>query len=165
MLRQRTADWDLAADIHQDTFVIVIERLRSGQFKPPFHLAAFIRQTAVNLHISQLRKQHRRSTIGDDEWINEHVDDPTAGPIASLESNEARELVRQLVNEMRTDRDREILRRFYLSEESKHSVCKELDLDSTHFDRVLFRARQRLRQLLKTYLKIPVDNKKLPKTH
>lgn len=153
MLRQRTADWDLAADIHQDTFVVVIERLRKGELDHPERVAAFIRQTAINIHLGALRKQRRRATDPDSERVALAADQ-NAGPVAQLESSEARLLVRQLIEEMRVDRDRQMLRRFYISEESKPSICRDLELDSAHFDRVLHRARQRLRELLQQHLSL-----------
>ena len=45
-------------------------------------------------------------------------------------------------------RDREILRRFYVEEEDKDSICKDLKIDGTHFNRVLFRAKARFREAI-----------------
>jgi hypothetical protein len=47
-----------------------------------------------------------------------------------------------------TSRDREILIRFYLDEEDKDSICSSLRLSEAHFTRVIFRARNRFRELL-----------------
>ncbi len=49
-----------------------------------------------------------------------------------------------------TDRDRQILYRFYIAEEDKERICADLDLSSLHFNRVLFRARQRFKDLLES---------------
>jgi RNA polymerase sigma-70 factor (ECF subfamily) len=49
-------------------------------------------------------------------------------------------------------RDRELLRRHYLEEADKQATCQVLGLDSAHYDRVLFRARQRLGKLLQRWL-------------
>ena len=49
---------------------------------------------------------------------------------------------------MDSQRDRTLLVRFYLDEEEKESICQDLRLDARQFDRVLHRARQRLRQVL-----------------
>ena len=45
-------------------------------------------------------------------------------------------------------RDREILRRFYVEDQDKEDICRALNLDSLHFNRVLFRAKKRFRKLL-----------------
>ena len=45
-------------------------------------------------------------------------------------------------------RDRDILVRFYLNDEAKEEICRELRLSEEHFNRVIFRARNRFRELL-----------------
>jgi RNA polymerase sigma-70 factor (ECF subfamily) len=57
---------------------------------------------------------------------------------------------------MPTARDRDLLVRFYLNDESKEDICASLDLTDEHFNRVLFRARNRFRELLERrgYLKL-----------
>ena len=49
---------------------------------------------------------------------------------------------------MPTQRDREVVKRFYLDEEDKDAICRDLGLSALHFDKVIFRARQRMRSLL-----------------
>jgi RNA polymerase sigma-70 factor (ECF subfamily) len=56
-------------------------------------------------------------------------------------------LVRRVLAEMPSERDRQILFRFYLAEDDKESICLDLGLTSLHFNRVLFRARERYREL------------------
>jgi len=48
---------------------------------------------------------------------------------------------------MRSERDHQILFRFYLQEQEKAEICRDLGLTSLHFNRVLFRARERYRAL------------------
>lgn len=45
--------------------------------------------------------------------------------------------MRQLIRELPTERDRQLLLRFYVTEEDKESLCADLGLDSLHFNRVL----------------------------
>jgi RNA polymerase sigma-70 factor (ECF subfamily) len=61
--------------------------------------------------------------------------------------------VRRLIGELDTDRDRQILYRFYIAEEDKERICADLELSSLHFNRVLFRARQRFKELLEGFEK------------
>jgi len=56
--------------------------------------------------------------------------------------------LRDVLAGMPVARDREILRRFYLEEEDKDSVCRALAIDPGHFHRVMFRARERFRLLV-----------------
>ena len=48
-------------------------------------------------------------------------------------------------------RDREILVRFYLQEEEKDAICRDLALEADQFDKVLHRARARLKELLESH--------------
>ena len=57
-------------------------------------------------------------------------------------------VVARLLEELGVSRDREILRRYYVDEADKAQICGELDISPTHFNRVLFRAKQRFRTLL-----------------
>lgn len=60
-------------------------------------------------------------------------------------------IVRRLIGELPTDRDRQLLLRFYVAEEEKERICSDLGLDSLHFNRVLFRARHRFKELLERF--------------
>ena len=61
MLTQRTGDKQLAEDLHQDTFRIVLERLRSQtRLNDPSKLSGFIHRTALNVYIDHVRKNTRR---------------------------------------------------------------------------------------------------------
>ena len=56
----------------------------------------------------------------------------------------------RVLAEMTTPRDRELLVRYYLRDEDKAAICRGLGLTEAHFNRVIFRARERFRALLET---------------
>lgn len=147
ILKRRCADPQLAADLAQDTFIIVITKARSGEINKPDAVAGFIRQTGVNLMIAHFRKEKRRATEAHGE-VNFEVPDQKTNIARAVESNQTLELVSQLMGELKISRDQDILHSFYIKEEDKTSICKRLDLTAEHFDRVLFRARARLKQLI-----------------
>jgi RNA polymerase sigma-70 factor (ECF subfamily) len=147
MLRRAAGDPALADDLHQETFRIVLERLRERGLEDPERLAGFLHRTAKNLLVAGYRKTARRKTDGEAEGM-EAVPDPSSGPLQERLREEEAALVRRLIGELETDRDREILYRFYLAEEDKERICADLGLSSLHFNRVLFRARQRFKELL-----------------
>jgi RNA polymerase sigma-70 factor (ECF subfamily) len=137
----------LAEDLHQETFRIALERLRRRELDEPEGLAGFLRGIARNLAIADRRKAARRRTETDEEELARAV---SAGPgqLSAVLLDEEAETVRQLIRELPTERDRQLLLRFYVSEEEKESLCTDLGLDNLHFNRVLFRARQRFKELL-----------------
>lgn len=147
LLKHLTRDVHLADDLHQETFRVVIEKIRQSEIRQPERLSAFIRGIARNLWIGEWRKRKRRATEESVDNIHEPVD-PSPSALGQAMLTEDRGRVRHLLKGMRSSRDREILFRFYISEESKDSVCSSLELSPSQFNVVLFRARQRFRQLL-----------------
>jgi RNA polymerase sigma-70 factor (ECF subfamily) len=147
LLRRLGAAPELADDLHQETFRIVLERLRKKELDEPEGLAGFLRGTARNLMIGERRKTARRRTEADDEEVAQAVH-PAPSQLSAVLLDEEAETVRRLIRELPTDRDRQLLLRYYVSEEEKESLCIDLGLDSLHFNRVLFRARQRFKEIL-----------------
>jgi RNA polymerase sigma-70 factor (ECF subfamily) len=147
LLKRRTRDPELALDLRQDTFRVAIEKLRSSPLNEPEHLAAYLRAVALNLLIAQRRKDTRRATTADSDAI-ETVADERGGPFENVSREQVRAAVGTLLRELGTPRDREILTRLYIKEDDKDAICAELGVDSVHFNRVLFRAKQRFRELL-----------------
>jgi RNA polymerase sigma-70 factor (ECF subfamily) len=147
LLRRLGAAPELADDLHQETFRIVLERLRKKALDDPEGLAGFLRGTARNLMIAERRKTARRRTESDDEEVAQAVH-PAQSQLSAVLLAEEAETVRRLIRELPTDRDRQLLLRYYVGEEEKESLCGDLGLDSLHFNRVLFRARQRFKEIL-----------------
>lgn len=152
LLRRLGASPELADDLHQETFRVVLERLRRKELDDPAGLAGFLRGTARNLLTAERRKTARRKTDADDEELAQTVH-PAPSQLSSVLHDEEAEIVRTLISELPTDRDRQLLLRFYVAEEEKESICAALSLDSLHFNRVLFRARQRFKELLERFEK------------
>lgn len=147
LLEQRTGDVELAADLHQEVFCIVLQRLRRRPLEEPEKFAAFLHQTAKNQLIGHRRKVARRQTDADSDAVARAADHRHSQLDDVLQDEQTR-LVRRLLGELASARDRGILMRFYLYEEEKATICRDLELTEAHFNRVLFRARQRFKQLI-----------------
>lgn len=151
MLTARTHDAVLAADLRQDTLIVAIEKLRNDGLGEPHKLAGYLSGIARNLVIAHRRKQARQKTSSDTDLIDRCADQ-RQGHYEHIEAEENAALVHRLLAELRVDRDREILTRVYVYDQDKDSICSELSLDSLHYNRVLYRARQRLRELLEAHV-------------
>jgi RNA polymerase sigma-70 factor (ECF subfamily) len=147
LLRRLGASPELADDLHQETFRVVLERLRGRGLDDPAGLAGFVRGTARNLLVAERRKTARRRTEADPDGLA-RAPHPAPSQLAAVLLDEEAETVRRLIRELPTDRDRQLLLRFYVAEEDKATICADLDLDSLHFNRVLHRARQRFKEIL-----------------
>lgn len=145
MLRHRANNSELAKDIAQETWRITLEKVRAGQLKDPSKLAAFIVQIGKNqLTMSYRGAVNTRTTSM--ESVPEGTDDKNQ-PQQILERHNTALLVRKLLGELSTPRDKEIMMRFYIKEQNKHVICQELGLDDIHFNRVLYRAKERFKKL------------------
>jgi RNA polymerase sigma-70 factor (ECF subfamily) len=146
-LRRITRDSFLADDLHQETFRVVLPRLRSGDLEQPEKLAGFILRTGRNLALGNTRRHARRGDYAPSEPPAEPPD-PAPGQLDHVLRREAAEAVQHLIAELPAERDREILLRFHVAEEEKETICTELGLTSLQFNVVLFRARQRFKELV-----------------
>ena len=145
VLKQLLRGGPEADDLFQETFRLAIEKLRGGELRDPATLPRFMTSVARNLAINHFRVTTRRRTDADSEAVARVPDAPEQ--LGRLLLDEKAVLVRQLIRELPTDRDRQVLYRFYIAEEEKAAICDDLGLDSLHFNRVLHRARLRYRQL------------------
>jgi RNA polymerase sigma-70 factor (ECF subfamily) len=138
---------ELARELCQETLVILIKRLRAEGLTDPAELAGFAAQTARNLAIAHHRKEGRRRTDANLEAI-ESVADPQRGQTEQVAAGRLGAIVHRLLGELPTDRDRTVLKRFYLQEELKADICRDLNMSDLAFNQILFRARNRFRDLL-----------------
>jgi RNA polymerase sigma-70 factor (ECF subfamily) len=127
----------------------VLEKLRNGELREPSRLPGFIAQIARSLAIEHYRKATRRKTEPDSEALADVPDTAAgrSGQLAELLVRERSDLVRQVIQELGTSRDRDILLRFYIAEEDKDRISADFGLSSLQFNRVLHRARERYREI------------------
>ena len=147
-LARQCGDETMAEDIAHDTFVTVIQRLRGDGIDKPERLSAFILSTAKNLLLGQFRKNKRRQTEADTQVVERATSDEPSQE-EHLTRVHTAELVREVLDDLPNPRDRELLVRFYLDEEDKDSICETLALSSLHFNRVIHRARNRMKSAIK----------------
>lgn len=146
ILRSVARESALVEDLYQDTMRTLLERIRAGGVRAPAQLAAFVASVARNLATEHFRDSRRRTEPGSDA-ILERLEDFSPNAHEMAVRAEQAELVRRILEELPMERDRELLRRFYLGQESKDQLCADYDLSSLQFNRVLHRARERFREL------------------
>ena len=146
LILQRVRDPEVAADILQDAAVTTLEKLRSGAIAHPENLGGYLYRVALN-HLRNHRRKDR-SAVSSAEGLDELADGDEEGDCERVGKAQWYVAVRELLEEMPAARDRDILVRFYLSDEDKGKICRELNLSQQHFNRVIFRARNRFREIL-----------------
>lgn len=151
LLARHTSGRPEAEDLFQDTFRVALEKLRQGELRDPSRLPGFLAGLARNLAIEHYRKGARRRTDADSEAV-EAVATAAGGQLGELMTSEHAALVRRVIGELANERDRELLYRFYIAEEDKDEIAAAYDLSGLQFNRVLYRARQRYKELYEARL-------------
>jgi RNA polymerase sigma-70 factor, ECF subfamily len=148
ILVRQTRNFALAQELCQETLIIVLKRLRSQPLDTPEKLSAFVAQTARNLAFAERRKEKRRRTDAAGEEMND-MPDEQRDQEDDAQRESAAAAVRAVLAEMKSARDRMLIVRYYLREEDKDVICRELNVTPPSFNVVLFRARSRFLELLK----------------
>jgi RNA polymerase sigma-70 factor (ECF subfamily) len=147
LLLRRIGDAALAHDILSDAIETTVRKLNAGQIRRPDEAAGYVYQVAMNL----LRNHRRNAGNRPDRRADPAQLDSLPAQARQAEETLDRRIadrVRAIIEQLPTPRDREIVKRFYFDEDDKDAICRDLDLSPLHFDKVIFRARQRLRSLL-----------------
>ncbi len=134
-----------------DTFLIVVQAIRRGELREPERLMGFVRTVVrrqVAAHIDQA-VQSRRERVDVDSGIQ--VMDARFNPEEVLVIKERSEIVERALRGV-SDRDREILTRFYLLEQTQDEICREMSLTETQFRLLKSRAKSRFGELGKKKL-------------
>jgi len=147
LVARRIGDDERARDIVQEVFYIAIRKLRDTDLQQPERLAGYLRGIAVRTVQNAVRKRQREPIPVDVDAVNS-MPDPIPGQFRQLAETQAREAVREMLGDLKVDRDRDLLMRYYVYDEDKEVICEALGLDGLHFNRVLFRARKRFRKCL-----------------
>lgn len=146
LILRRVRDPEVAADILQDAAVTTLEKLRSGEIERPENLGGYLYRVALN-HVRNHRRKDR-SPLSSAEGLEELRDAEEDADWAWCGRPQWAAAARKMLSEMPAARDRDLLVRFYLNDEAKEHICRDLQLSHEHFNRVIFRARNRFRELL-----------------
>ncbi len=125
-----------------DTFLIVVQAIRRGELREPERLMGFVRtivRRQVASYIDEL-VQSRREDGGD--IMDDVIPDSRRNPEQNLALRQKIELMKSILRGL-GERDREILTRFYINEQTQEQICQDLDLSDTQFRLLKSRAKAR----------------------
>lgn len=129
-----------------DTFLIVVQAIRRGDLREPERLMGFVRTVVrrqVAAHIDQVVHSRRDEMHLD---VGVRVADGRRNPEQSMAYLQKGEFMRDILRQL-SDRDRAILTRFYLHEETQEEICAEMGLTETQFRLLKSRAKARFGEL------------------
>ncbi len=146
LARRLTRNEADAEDLYQETLILALEKIRRHEVREPERLAGFLRALVKNLSVQRYRRRSYDVEKPSDT-LPDTPDERQPNALGNLLHRERSGLTRRLLTELKVSRDRDVLFRFYIAEESSPRICQDLDIEPDHFYRVLHRARQRYRRL------------------
>lgn len=136
---------DLEDRVH-DAFLIITQSIRRGDLRDPERLMGYIRTVVRRQVAAQIETvvQSRRNCSPADVGfaLRDHHPDPEVEVIQRQNTQVAIRLLQSI-----PPRDREILTRFYLREQTAQEICRDLDLTETQFRLIKSRAKARFGEL------------------
>ncbi len=141
---------ELEDKVH-DTFLIVVNAIRRGDLREPERLMGFVR-TVVRRQVAAYIEQavHNRREQADLE-SGIAVADRKQNPEQEAMIRQKAELMESALSAL-SERDREILVRFYLKEQAQEQICREMDLTETQFRLLKSRAKAKFGEIGKKKL-------------
>lgn len=136
---------DLDDKVH-DIFLIVILAIRGGELREPERLMGYVR-TVLRRQVAgyienALHTRLRQTGLDKGEPLSDRRPDPERRAIERQNT----ELAMRVLNGVRK-RDREVLIRFYLKEQTAPEICRDMDLSDTQFRLIKSRAKTRFGEL------------------
>jgi RNA polymerase sigma-70 factor (ECF subfamily) len=129
-----------------DTFLIVVNAVQRGDLREPERLMGFVRtivRRQVAAYIDQAVQTRRELADMDGGVV---VADTHSNPEQKAIGKQNEDLMRQVLRSM-SSRDRDILMRFYLQEQSQEQICADMNLTETQFRLLKSRAKARFGEL------------------
>jgi RNA polymerase sigma-70 factor (ECF subfamily) len=133
-------------DLVQDVLVRVLEKLRAGALREAEALPAYVQATIAHVTAAFYRNPMNYVAAARDDANSAPASDPD--PVETAAAEQMQRRLRSLLDELPMARDRQLLALFYLEEQDKEAVCRVLGIDEGHFHRVVFRARERFREIV-----------------
>ncbi len=147
LMQRKLNTRERAADLLNDAVVIALEHMRSGRLAGSERIAGYVFRVTMNLLRNHQRNMDNRLDLRATPDSLPSLS--TTGDI-DLDQQRIKQLVRVVIESLDSARDREIVRRYYLDEEQKEHICALLGVTPLNFDKIVFRARQRLRASLES---------------
>jgi RNA polymerase sigma-70 factor (ECF subfamily) len=136
---------DLDDRVH-DLFLVITQSIQRGELREPERLMGFVR-TIARRHVAATidGAVHARRTQVDVN-IRTELSDQTPDPERRVIQQQNQELAMRVLGSLQK-RDREVLMRFYLQEQSPEQICREMYLTPTQFRLIKTRAKARYTEL------------------
>jgi RNA polymerase sigma-70 factor (ECF subfamily) len=152
LLYRQLGPQDLDDKVH-DVFVIITEAICNGELREPERLMGYVHTVVRRQVASHIDRAIHLRRYRVDVDFQESVSDKRPDPEREAINRENLGLAMRVLQSI-PKRDREVLTRFYLNEESVDEICQNMDLSETQFRLIKSRAKARFGELGKRRLAI-----------
>ncbi len=165
-LLRRRLPIEEAKDRLHEVFLILIDAIQSGRIADPRAFPGYAVTVAKRQAWMQIRDRSGARECNCDEGVMERTfADSKDDPYKILAAAEQNKLLHRALESLHP-RQREVLRRFYVSEESKEEICAAMNLTETQFRLLKSRAKARFGEVGRDALmrKAPLRKSAMPST-
>jgi RNA polymerase sigma-70 factor (ECF subfamily) len=147
LLWRQLGHQDLDDRVH-DIFLMVVQSIQRGEVREPERLMGYVRtvvrrQTAGYIE-NAMNTRRRHVALDGTAPIRDRTPNPERLAIEEQNANVAMRILRTL-----PERDREVLTRFYLYDQTPDQICTDLRLTETQFRLTKSRAKSRYTELVR----------------
>lgn len=161
LILRMTHDTHLTNDLTQDVLIAVVMAIREGRIRQPEALAAYMHQSARHIVYAANRKL-QPVTLGELPEQETLWQSRQRTPLEQCEDDEVRRMARAVLAELPAQRDRDLLVGYYVDGVGKAELMQRLQLSADQFDKVIFRARTRMRDRLREKMRETRDGMEGP---
>ena len=137
--RMQLGQQEMEDHLH-DVYMVVLTAIRNGSLRDAYRLSGYIRTIGARARVSKVQEivWNREHFVPSDEW---RAADRRDQPDDALYNQQKLEMTISALNSLR-HRDREILTRFYLLNQTPEEIMAALELTATQFRLCKSRAKQ-----------------------
>lgn len=136
---------DAASDAAHSVFLRAVEQIAAGDLREPEALPGYMRTMAARYVCAQIEQRQREQWQSLTPLMESRLSDGRKGPESEYGQQERLTLALKVLRGM-SEREREILTRFYLYEQTQEQICREMGLTETQFRLLKSRAKARFGQ-------------------
>ena len=144
---RKVKDRDSAEGIVQETFSIALAKLSDEDLEYPERLAGYLMGIVRHRVSAHFRNVNRQPTVAE-PGVVDSIRDVRPLQYEDVAEEQTKAVVRELLESLPVERDREILIRIYLHDQDRSEVREALNLSPHQLDVALSRARARFKKIV-----------------
>ena len=147
LCRRYIPDEDDAKDLMMETLLQALEKIGTYKYAGKGSLYGWIGRIAINKALNQLRRR-RWKMVRMDLWVRDYIAEPTEDEMVTIPTEKVREWIAELPDLRRT-----VFNLHCIDGYSHKDIGRMLGISETASTSILAKARKRLKEKIKQYLK------------